>query len=486
MGRFTIRGVMVTVSDERGRRAATGQASWTKIYLRRAAVADLATAAVCSTLALQLRFDGHITPKYATLSLTFPMLWIAVLWLSGAYDDRFFGTGPDEFRKVLNTGVSLTAGLAIVSYAVNTELSRAYLLLTMPSVTALDLTARYAMRKRLHKQRAAGRCMSTVLAVGHESAVADLITELRRDTFHGLTVVAACLTGNSASREVAGIPVFGGFGDVPGTVRQCAADTVAVLPSSEIDGRALRQLAWELEKTGTDLCVAPALLDVAGPRTTLRPTAGLTLLHVDHPQLSGPRQALKSIFDRVTAATALVTLSPLFLALAVMIRLSDNGPALFTQTRVGKDGRTFKIYKFRTMVVDAERRLAQLQASNDFDGVLFKMRRDPRVTAIGARLRKWSMDELPQLINVLRGDMSLVGPRPALPDEAARYADHVRRRLVVKPGLTGMWQVNGRSDLSWEESVRLDIRYVENWSLALDLQILWKTVSVILRGSGAY
>jgi exopolysaccharide biosynthesis polyprenyl glycosylphosphotransferase len=481
-----MRVVMVTVSDKRGRRAVSGLAFWTKTYLRRAAVADLVAAAVCSTLALQLRFDGHITPVYTILSLTFPMLWIAVLWLSGAYDDRFIGTGSDEFRKVLNTGVSLTAGLAILSYAVNTELSRAYLLLTMPSVTTLDLTARYAMRKRLHKQRAAGRCMSTVLAVGHEPAVADLITELRRDTFHGLTVVATCLTGNSGNREVAGIPVLGGFDDVPSAVRRCGADTVAVLPSSEIDGRALRQLAWELEKTGTDLCVAPALLDVAGPRTTVRPTAGLTLLHVDHPQLSGPRQVLKGVFDRVTAAVALVMLSPLFLALAVAIRLSDNGPALFTQTRVGKGGRTFKIYKFRTMVVDAERRLAQLQASNDFDGVLFKMRRDPRVTAIGARLRKWSMDELPQLINVLRGDMSLVGPRPALPDETARYADDVRRRLVVKPGLTGMWQVNGRSDLSWEESVRLDIHYVENWSLALDLQILWKTVSVILKGSGAY
>jgi exopolysaccharide biosynthesis polyprenyl glycosylphosphotransferase len=439
-----------------------------------------------STAALQLRFNGHITPQYAILSLIFPLLWVATLWLSGSYDDRFIGTGSDEFRKVLNAGVSLTAGLAILSYAVNTELSRAYLLLTMPGVTSLDLIVRYAMRRRLHKQRAVGCCMSTVLAVGQETAVADLITELRRGTFHGLTVVATCLTGNSVSREVAGVPVFGGFADVASAVRRCGADTVAVLSSSEIDGRSLRQLAWELEKTGTDLCVAPALLDVAGPRTTVRPTAGLTLLHVDHPQLSGPRQVVKGVFDRVAAATALVMLSPLFLALAVLIRLSDNGPALFTQTRVGKNGRTFKIYKFRTMVVDAEHRLAQLRASNDFDGMLFKMRHDPRVTAIGARLRKWSMDELPQLINVVRGDMSLVGPRPALPDEAARYADHVRRRLVVKPGLTGMWQVNGRSDLSWDESVRLDIRYVENWSFALDLQILWKTFSVIFRGSGAY
>jgi lipopolysaccharide/colanic/teichoic acid biosynthesis glycosyltransferase len=198
---------------------------------------------------------------------------------------------------------------------------------------------------------------------------------------------------------------------------------------------------------------------------------------------SSRAMTVKALFDKAAAAVALILLSPLFAAVAVAIRLGDNGPALFTQTRVGKDGHPFKIYKFRTMVVDAEQRLAELRASNDLDGVLFKMRRDPRVTAIGARLRKWPVDELPQLINVFRGEMSLVGPRPALPEEAARYADHVRRRLVVKPGLTGMWQVNGRSDLSWDESVRLDLRYVENWSFALDLQILWRTLS---RSRGAH
>jgi exopolysaccharide biosynthesis polyprenyl glycosylphosphotransferase len=253
-----------------------------------------------------------------------------------------------------------------------------------------------------------------------------------------------------------------------------------------MDGLKLRTLAWELEKTGTDLCVAPALLDVAGPRTTVRPTAGLTLLHVDHPQLSGPRQVVKDLFDRCAAAFGLMALSPLMLTIAVAIRLSDDGPALFTQTRVGKGGEPFRIYKFRTMVVDAEARLVEIREKNESDGVLFKIRRDPRITAIGARLRRSSLDELPQLINVLRGEMSLVGPRPALPEEAAKYADHVRRRLVVKPGVTGMWQVNGRSELSWEETVRLDLRYVENWSFALDLQILWKTFSVIFRGAGAY
>ncbi len=476
---------VITASERRGR-AVSGLAIWTRVYLRRAAMFDFAIGVVCSTVAIQVRFDGHISPQYAVLSLVFPLMWVLTLWLSGAYDDRYVGTGSDEFRKVLNAGVSLTAALAIFSYAVNTELSREYLLLTMPTVTVADLIVRYGLRKRLHRQRALGRCMATVVAVGHEPAVAELVRELRRDTYHGLTVVGTCLTAESESLEVAGVPVFGGLDEVAEAVRRSGADTVAVLPSSEIDSGTLRQLAWELEKTGTDLCVAPALLDVAGPRTTVRPTAGLTLLHVDHPQLSGPRLAIKEVFDRVAAGIALVMLSPLFAALAVAIRLSDQGPALFTQMRVGKDGRTFKIYKFRTMVVDAEQRLAELKARNDCDGVLFKMRRDPRVTVIGAGLRKWSIDELPQLINVVRGEMSLVGPRPALPDEAARYVAHVRRRLVVKPGLTGMWQVNGRSNLSWEESVRLDLRYVENWSFALDLQILWKTLSVIFRGAGAY
>jgi exopolysaccharide biosynthesis polyprenyl glycosylphosphotransferase len=280
--------------------------------------------------------------------------------------------------------------------------------------------------------------------------------------------------------------VAGHLDGAAAAVRRFGADVVAVLSCPEMDGTRLRELAWELEKTGTDLCVAPALLDVAGPRTTIRPVAGLPLLHMDHPEFTGIRRVIKAMFDRTAAATALLFLSPLFIAIIAIIRLSDRGPGLFRQVRVGQDGRAFTVYKFRTMVVDAEERKSLLAGLNDSDGVLFKMRRDPRVTAVGAWLRRYSLDELPQLLNVLIGDMSLVGPRPALPQEAALYGDHVRRRLVVKPGITGLWQVNGRSDLSWDESVRLDLRYVENWSFILDLQILWKTTSAVLRGSGAY
>jgi exopolysaccharide biosynthesis polyprenyl glycosylphosphotransferase len=456
-------------------------------YVRQVAIADFSAAVVAAIAAVGVRFGVSPNSRYLVLSLVLPLLWTLTLRVFGAYEWRFLGTGPDEFRRVLNAGLSLTGALALISYAVNNELSRLYLVISMQVIVVLDLMVRLALRKRLHRLRQKGLCMSTVVAIGHESAVSQLICELRREPHHGLQVIAACLAGESSAEKVAGVPVVGDLEDTASVVRNLNAGTVAVLSCPEMDGVRLRALAWELEKTGTDLCVAPALLDVAGPRTTVRPTAGMTLLHVDHPQLSGPRQVVKDLFDRCAAAFGLFALAPLLLAIAAIIKLSDNGPALFTQTRVGKGGETFKIYKFRTMVVNAEALLSEVREENEsVGGVLFKIRKDPRITAIGAKLRKSSLDELPQLINVLKGEMSLVGPRPALPEEAAKYADHVRRRLVVKPGLTGMWQVNGRSELSWDESVRMDLRYVENWSFALDMQILWKTVSVMLHGSGAY
>jgi exopolysaccharide biosynthesis polyprenyl glycosylphosphotransferase len=472
--------------DRYERQVVRRSASWARDYLRKAALADFGCAIIGVFAAAQIRFGNGVTDTYVALSLALPFLWISALWLAGGFDIRFIGTGSDEFRKVLNAGIGLTAALALFSYAINLQLSRAYVLIALPSTTLLDLCARYAVRKRLHWQRAAGRCMLSVVAVGHESSVTNLVTELRRDRYHGLTVVGACVAQPFTCSEIAGVPVYGGLDDITAAVDAFGADSVAVLACPEMDGVTLRSLAWELEKTGTDLCVSPALLDVAGPRTTIRSTAGLTLLHVDHPRLSGFRLLLKGLFDRCAAAAALILISPLMIALAATIRLSDGGPALFTQTRVGKDGRAFRIYKFRTMIIDAEQRREALLDSNESDGVLFKLRKDPRVTAIGAHLRRLSLDELPQLMNVFLGDMSLVGPRPALRSETDKYADHVRRRLVVKPGLTGLWQVNGRSDLSWDETVRLDLRYVENWSFILDLQILWKTIAVLARRSGAY
>ncbi|HKB32137.1 MAG TPA: sugar transferase [Streptosporangiaceae bacterium] len=464
-------------------------ASWTGRYLRGVVAADCLCALAAGVVALLVRFDGepHLPAGYLASTLILPVIWVFAAAFSGAYDARFIGVGSDEFRRVLNAAVSLTAAVAIIAYATQTQVARGYVVIALPSATVLDLSARYWLRKRLHRLRGAGLCMHKAVAVGHREAVDSLISELRRARHHGLDIVAVCLPdGRLSCQEVEGVTVYGNLSDVTSAVRLSGADTVAVLGCPEMDGLRLRRLAWDLEKTGTDLCVAPALMDVAGPRTTIRPVAGLPLLHVDHPELAGARRVMKALFDKTAAAAGLIALAPLFAAIALAIRFREGGPVLFRQTRVGKDGRTFTVYKFRTMVVDAEERKGLLTTRNEHDGVLFKIRSDPRITRTGAWLRRHSLDELPQLFNVLLGDMSLVGPRPPLPAEAAKYGDYVRRRLVVKPGLTGLWQVNGRSDLSWEESVRLDLRYVENWSFALDLQILWKTGSAVARGSGAY
>jgi exopolysaccharide biosynthesis polyprenyl glycosylphosphotransferase len=463
--------------------------SWITRYLRSAAIADGCCGLIAGLLAYQIRFDhsGHAPSEYLAISLSLPLVWLASLLMAGAYDARFIGVGTDEFRRVLNAGAFLIAAVAILSYAFKADVARGYVVIALPCMTLFDLLSRFALRKRLHRARRRGEFMRRVVVVGHARLVADIVAMLRRETYHGLSVVAACLADAQAHDGIiAEVPATAGLTAIPDIVRQFDADTVAVLACPEMAGSRLRQLAWDLEKTGTDLCVAPALLDVAGPRTTIRPTAGLPLIHMDHPEFSGLRLIVKAASDRVFALLALVVAAPVIAMVALLIRLDDGGPVLFRQTRVGKDGHGFSVYKFRTMVPDAEARKAEFATRNQSQGPLFKIRNDPRITRLGGLLRRWSLDELPQLLNVLSGDMSLVGPRPALPEEAAMYGDHVRRRLAVKPGMTGLWQVNGRSDLSWDESVRLDLRYVENWSLMLDLQILWKTCAAVVRGSGAY
>jgi exopolysaccharide biosynthesis polyprenyl glycosylphosphotransferase len=477
-----------SVRSERSR--AAEQAVWVRRHVRAAMAADFGCALVAALVALfgrfQEPFHAFLVP-YQILTIALPFVWVSAIAISRGYQSRFIGLGSDEFRRVLNAGVTLTAAVAVLAYATKVDVARGYVVVALPLATFLNLAARYALRRRLHRMWSRGRCMRRVVAVGHRASVADLIRRFRREQYHGMDVVAVCLpAGRADADEIDGVPVLGDFSEAVHSVEQSEADTVAVLSCPEMDGTTLRRLAWRLEKTGTDLCVAPALMDVAGPRTTIRPVAGLPLLHVEHPELDGAGKLLKSLMDRMGAGLALVLLSPVFLLITVLIRTSGPGNVLFKQTRVGRNGREFTVLKFRTMVRDAERMKTQLTVRNDHDGVLFKIKNDPRITRVGGFLRRYSLDELPQLLNVMLGDMSLVGPRPPLPDEVAQYGFDVRRRLVVKPGMTGLWQVGGRSDLSWEESVRLDLRYVENWSLALDLQIMWKTVAAVLRGSGAY
>jgi exopolysaccharide biosynthesis polyprenyl glycosylphosphotransferase len=303
-----------------------------------------------------------------------------------------------------------------------------------------------------------------------------------------MEVVAACVTTPSAASrlQTIGVPVDGGLDDVVEVVRKREADAVAVTSASETAAVYLRRLSWQLEGSGIELLVSPGLVEIAGPRLHVRPFVGLPLLSIEEPVFSGWKRVLKGALDRVGAAVAIVLVAPVLLAIALAVKLSSTGPVLYRQERVGAYGRLYTMLKFRSMVDGADAKLAELLELNEGNGLLFKMRRDPRVTPVGRFLRRFSLDELPQLFNVLGGSMSLVGPRPPLPAEVERYDTSIRRRLLVKPGLTGLWQVSGRSDLSWEESVRLDLRYVENWSLALDLLILWKTASAVVRSHGAY
>jgi exopolysaccharide biosynthesis polyprenyl glycosylphosphotransferase len=253
-----------------------------------------------------------------------------------------------------------------------------------------------------------------------------------------------------------------------------------------LEGPALRRLGWELERTKAELLLAPAVTEIAGPRVRIRPVCGLPLLHLERPELRGVRRLTKETFDRSAAALGILLLLPVLLALGLAVGLTGRGGVFYRQERVGRDGQTFGMLKFRSMVAGADRMVDALGEQSDGNGVLFKMKGDPRVTRIGKVLRRYSVDELPQLLNVLRGDMSLVGPRPPLASEVARYGVDMHRRFLVKPGITGLWQVSGRSDLSWDDSVRIDVRYVENWSLAFDFMILWKTLGAVVRGSGAY
>lgn len=468
--------------------------NWSGWYRRVAKWLDFLSMLTAGVIAFVLRFPGVPTEPnapYVALTVVLPVVWLPTLMLCRAYQPRYIGVGYEEFHRVIRAGFILTATVAILAYATKTEVARGYVVMALPLGTFTALVARYRLRKWLHKKRWNGECMRRVVAVGHRTSVADLIRLLRKKRYHGMDIAAVCLppalaAGDDAVAEVEGVPVMGDFSQAASVAERIGADSVAVLACPEMDGVALRRLAWQIERDDIELVVAPALMDVTGPRISIRPVAGLPLLHVEHPELDGGRKVFKGLFDRTAAVGALVLLTPLLLVIALLIKVTSAGPVMFRQVRVGRGGREFTVLKFRTMVQDAEARKTELVQLNENDGVLFKIREDPRITRVGRWLRRYSLDELPQLFNVLRGEMSLVGPRPPLPEEVAQYGGDVYRRLVVKPGLTGLWQVSGRSDLSWEESVRLDLRYVDNWTLALDLQIMWKTWSAVFKGSGAY
>ena len=372
------------------------------------------------------------------------------------------------------------------------EYARGYLAVAFPLGLLLLLLGRNLARYTLVRQRRRGRCVISVLAVGDARAVRSLVQSMARGWGYGYSVVGVCLTGRSSGGSidipgVGAVPVLGDEGKVHDAILKTNAETVALTTTDHLGPEGVRELSWDLHKLGVDLVVTPGVVDVAGPRLTMRPVAGLPLIHVEKPQYSGTKKVQKRAFDYVVSMSALLAAMPVMIAAAIAIKLTSRGPVFYRSERIGLEGEPFQMIKFRTMVDGAEKLVSNLTEHNDSEGgVLFKMKADPRITPVGKLLRKYSIDELPQFFNVLRREMSVVGPRPPLRREVDTYNDQVRRRLLVLPGITGLWQVSGRSDLSWEDSVRLDLSYVENWSITNDVLIATKTIRTIATGAGAY
>ncbi len=463
-------------------------------YVRLVVAVDAGVVCLAVAGGMLVRFQGDrpigANVSYGVVAPVLGVLWLIVLWMMRCYDSRMLGYGLDEYRRVTSASLRMAGGIAIAGYLVTPGIARGFLAISIASGTVGLVAARYAARKWLHRSRSRGEGWSRrVLVVGDVPHVLELVETLRREPYAGYRVVGACIPDALLApvpQRLGDVPVVGSFRGILEAVAAAGADTIAVTASGQLTATRLRRLGWQLEGTGVDLVLAPALTDVAGPRIHTRPVAGLPLIHVEAPEFRGGRKLVKTCVDLAIASLVTLLLLPLLAIIAVAVKLDSRGPVIFRQTRVGRGGREFGVFKFRTMVVNADALLAQLAARNETDGLMFKMRRDPRVTRVGRILRKWSLDELPQLFNVLAGHMSLIGPRPPLPSEVARYDGDVARRLLVKPGMTGLWQVSGRSDLSWEDGVRLDLYYVENWSLTTDLTILWKTFGAVLQGRGAY
>jgi exopolysaccharide biosynthesis polyprenyl glycosylphosphotransferase len=430
--------------------------------------------------------------NYAWLSIVLCFAWWFMLGAWNSRQSRILGSGPDEYKRVAAASLWLFGLLAIFSYVLRIDTARGYVGIALPVGLLGLILARWLYRQHLSVSRQKGASMSRLLILGGPNAVAHLASSLTRAKEAGYLPVAAYIPGNQVNdpdQDVAGLPVLGAGPDTSSILKaisDCGADAVAVSAGVQLHPQTLRQLGWELAARNVGLIMAPALTDIAGPRIHTQQVAGLPLIHVTTPTLEGGQRVAKRLFDVVVSGVMILACSPIMLILALWVRLDSRGPIFFRQERVGIEGAPFEMIKFRSMVVDAEQRLDELAERNEGNGLLFKMKIDPRVTRAGGFLRKYSLDELPQLFNIFAGSMSLVGPRPPLPREVADYEHDVRRRLLVKPGLTGLWQVSGRSNLSWQDSVRLDLYYVENWSLAGDLVIILRTARAVFQSTGAY
>lgn len=466
--------------------------TWTRVFISRLALLDLATIsfAVSSVFILSL-FSNQFPRVFQHGSVSYLLaiiaLWFGILSVNGSRNPKYFGAGIDEYRTVATSGAQFLGFAALLSLAVKDGAGFLFLLFcSIFGVFAL-LCGRYALRRWLITRREAdGIYSSRVFLFGDTQSLKTVRESLMRARVYGYHVIDE-FNESELSAEVQGSQ-SSIINFLHERMKSVQADTLLIAGGTVTTPELIRELGWQMDQQRESLVLAESLVDVAGPRIEARYVPNLSLMTVSAPTYRGATRFTKRIIDIFFSLAVLIISSPFLIAIGVAVKISSPGPIFFHQQRVGLGGKLFPMHKFRSMVVDAEDIRASLldDPSRNTNEILFKMKDDPRVTRVGRFLRRYSLDELPQFINVLVGEMSVVGPRPPLPEEVLKYEDRVRRRFLVKPGITGLWQVSGRSDLDWRDTVRFDLYYVENWSLIQDLQILWRTVAVVFKGEGAY
>ncbi|MCH8613583.1 sugar transferase [Arsenicicoccus dermatophilus] len=472
-------------------RARTRRARWERPTMGQAVVGDVLIA-ITLTFVLMVNDQRTLHQSIAGAVGT-GILWCVLLLIRRGYDLRRMSEVTAAVQAVAGAAFGAMAVLGFLSYAMKVELPRRYVLVGVPAIAFLTIVHRLMVRHTLKRRRTSGDAMLRTLVAGDGSTAGAFAHELATTKDHGMQVVGMALASLDVVPMTPGssqVPVWGVLSEIPQMVVDHDIDVV-VVTGGGLSGNSLRRLSWALERVGADLVVAPGMVDTTPSLVTMQPTAGLQLLHWERPSDKLGRGILKNIQDRTIALLAIIGVSPILVITAAAIKLTSRGPIFYTQQRLGQDAQPFTMIKFRSMVTDSDALRAQLvkqhqSQTGQGNKVLFKMADDPRITKVGKIIRRYSIDELPQLFNVLRGDMALIGPRPPLAEEAEKYHDKDNRRLRVKPGLTGLWQVSGRSNLDWDQSVNLDLRYVDNWSLGMDMQILLKTARAVLKGDGAY
>lgn len=420
---------------------------------------------------------------FGTTVATIP-LWLAIFANQRLYNTRFIGRRIDEFRRVVNASLLGTLAVSVAANIVKVLPSRTGLVVLLASSCVVVTLEREIARRIFLRLRSSGHLVRYVVIAGANPEGRDIAAMLQTDTWLGYQVVGFVDDHATKPEPVPGVPLLGGVAELGGILQQYPQASV-IVAASAVESSVTNRLARDLLDQGVHVELSSTLRDISSQRLTVRPLGRFPIVYVEPVTRGGWRAWAKRTFDVLGAGTGLILTAPVMAVVAVLVKLDTRGPVLFRQVRVGRDSAPFSVLKVRTMVVDAEARLAELRDLNEADGPLFKMANDPRITRVGSFLRKTSLDELPQLWNVLRGDMSLVGPRPALPHETEEWDALLTQRLRVKPGITGMWQVSGRSDASFDDYTRLDLYYVDNWSLATDLAILAKTIPVVLLRKGA-